>query len=83
LGTQQIILEGDSKIVIQAIQSQVPNRCRYGQIIDDIFRVLRGFRSWTAEHVKREANGAVHTLAKNAVVSIELEKIWTEETPPS
>ena len=73
LGLQQIILEGDSKQVVQAIITW----CHFGQGIEDIHALLSSFRRWKAEHVKRGLNEVAHGLAKiagNAGVS----KIWME-----
>lgn len=79
LGFQKIVLEGDSKSVVQAVNGGTP-WCKFGQIMEDIHAILPGFRSWKAEHVRREANAAAHGLAKAAELN-EIHKVWMEEVP--
>jgi ribonuclease HI len=67
LGLREIILEGDSKLVVEAILLKAPSRSTYGHIVGDILEVLKVFRSWAAGHVKREANAAAHGLPKGAL----------------
>lgn len=80
LGLQDMIREGDLKPVVQALKDNGPPWCKYGQVICDIHAVSTGFRSWTVEHVSREANHATHGLAKLAVQGF-IEKLWMEEIP--
>ncbi|XP_059431532.1 uncharacterized protein LOC132165040 [Corylus avellana] len=67
LGLQDLILEGDSKVVVMALKNTGPNWCSYGQVISDIVEVAHGFRSWTVEHVSREDNYAAHKMGQRAV----------------
>ena len=60
LGLLDVILEGDSLQVVQALRSMSQNWSPYGQIVDDARSVLYT-RSWTVSHVRREANSAAHT----------------------
>lgn len=62
------------------MQIEDPNGSRYGQIIEDTKTVLRMFRSWKVCHVKRDANGAAHGLAKQGVKT-PMNKVWIEEIP--
>lgn len=80
VGIQDIILEGDSLLVVKALNDSNPNWLRYGQIIEDTRLVLGSLRSWNVQHVKQEANAAAHGLAKNAI-SISTDHIWLEEIP--
>ena len=74
----EIILEGDSKQVVEAIKAKGPTWCKYGQIVGDTLEVLKAFRSWEIGHVKQTANRAAHRLAKAAIKEIEA-KIWIVE----
>ena len=38
-----IILEGDAKLVVDAVKVSTHNWCRFGQMIDDIRTVLHSF----------------------------------------
>lgn len=56
VGIRNILLEGDSLLVIKAINDPRSNWLHYGQIIEDIKLILGSLRSWTIRHVKRETN---------------------------
>ena len=79
VGVQNLILEGDSMVVVKAIESRGQKNHYYGQIIEDICLVLSSRRSWSVCHTKWEANGAAHGLAKEATRYI-IDKIWLEDT---
>jgi ribonuclease HI len=80
LGLRDIILEGDSKMVVDTILKKAPSRSTYGHTVGDTLEVLKIFRSWAAGHVKRTTNEAAHRLAKGALRETS-EKIWIEEIP--
>jgi ribonuclease HI len=80
VGVQDLILEGDSMVVVKAIESRGQKNQYYGQIIEDICVVLSSRRSWRVCHTKREANGAAHSLVKEATRYF-IDKIWLEDTP--
>ena len=80
LGFYEIMLEGGSLSVVKAIWETGQNWLQYEQIVEDTKMVLRSLRQWKICHVKREANGAAHGLAKEASRSI-MDIIWIEETP--
>jgi ribonuclease HI len=66
MGVFDVILEGDSLEVVNAIKEDQNSRRRYGHILDDIKIVLSSLRSWEVMHVKRDANMAAHRLTKEA-----------------
>lgn len=53
-GLQEVLLEGDSKIVVTALKDIDSNFCRYGQVIDDAKVVLKAFRGWEVLHHAHE-----------------------------
>jgi ribonuclease HI len=57
LGLREIILEGDSKLVVEAILLKAPSRSTYGHIVGDILEVLKVFRSWAARSGSCEEGG--------------------------
>ena len=57
IGVQNVILEGDSLLVVKALQDATENLSSYGHLIDDTRWLLRQFR--TAE-VKKNANKAAY-----------------------
>ena len=65
LGLLDIILEGDSAVVVKAIAAIDTNPSQYGQIVNHIKYAIC-IRSWAICHVHREANFAAHGLVKEA-----------------
>jgi ribonuclease HI len=80
VGIQDIFIEGDSKLVIQGINSSSSEFCQYGHIVEDIKKVLRTYRKWEAGFVRQEVNLVAHGLAKVAI-NEGWDIIWLEETP--
>jgi hypothetical protein len=75
LGLQDIILEGDFLLVVQAVRDQGMNLIPYGRIVEDARLILPMLRSWMVFHVKREANMAAHCSVKFALNGTG-ERIW-------
>jgi ribonuclease HI len=78
LGLLDVMLEGDSLQVVQALKCMSQNWSPYGQIVEDARSVLYTSRSWIVSHVKREANSAAHYLAKYALFNVQ-DRVWMEE----
>lgn len=53
-----------------------------GAIVAECQNIRHNFNSINFSHVRREANQAVHNLAKYAI-SISSDDVWTEETSSS
>lgn len=53
LRIQNILLEWDSKQVVQAITASGLQWCSFGQIIEDIHAIFPGSRRWQVKYVKR------------------------------
>jgi hypothetical protein len=66
-GFSTLMLEGDSLIVVNALNRTGLNWSMYGNIIADIQAVFQGFHSWKICHTQWRANLAAHTLAKEGV----------------
>ncbi|XP_059454987.1 uncharacterized protein LOC132185199 [Corylus avellana] len=80
LGGRAIILEGDAKQVVEAINFDVNNESRYGHIVEDIRQTLQTFSRWRCAFVNRNANIAAHGLAKGATKLV-MDREWKGETP--
>ena len=80
LSIHQMVIEGDSLRVIQAINGTRPVRTMYGHVIDDI-RFLSSSISCSFLHVKRKVNRLAHALARRAVSSANTD-VWLEDLPP-
>ncbi|XP_042988641.1 uncharacterized protein LOC122316174 [Carya illinoinensis] len=81
LGLQQIMLEGDSIAVGQAVQHKDESWSPTGLVIRDIKLLLSKVRTWSIHHIPRKFNVIVHALAKFALTSSE-EHIFMEDYPP-
>lgn len=81
LGLQQVHLEGDSKHVVDLLQSQGLDWSLGGCLIKDARRVLNSSINWTTSHIYREANKAAHQLAKATLE--ELEDVYDIELCPT
>ena len=75
------MVEGDNATVTKAIVSPHPNRSRLGHIYDDISTLASGFRSFSVNCIKRNANAVAHCLARYANQLVE-HMVWMEESPP-
>jgi ribonuclease HI len=81
MGCQRIILEGDSLIIVTALNKDHPCSSSYGQVIDDIRVHLSSFHNHFVSHVSRQANNAAHVLAQFAL-TLSCDRVWKEECPP-
>jgi ribonuclease HI len=80
VGVHDVIFEGDSLLVVKAVQDSQPSWLPYGQIINDIKWALGSLRRWNIRHVKRDANKAAHELSKFATRNSD-SNVWLEESP--
>ncbi|XP_041001662.1 uncharacterized protein LOC121247365 [Juglans microcarpa x Juglans regia] len=67
LGFNRVIIEGDAKVILEAVVN--PNTCwtAYGQIIQDVKESLKELNDWKIIFVRRKRNEVAHILAKMAV----------------
>ena len=79
MGFFDILLEGDSLMAVKAIKLQQEINASYGHLLEDIQLVLTTLRSCDIKHIRREANEAVHILAREASKN-HGNNIWVEET---
>ena len=82
ISLDNVIVEGDSLVVTQALKSKVVGLAAYGLLIRDAFSLAGNFSKVSYSHIKREGNKVAHGLAKLAVNLAEC-VIWMEEVPPS
>ncbi|XP_059441059.1 uncharacterized protein LOC132173561 [Corylus avellana] len=80
LGLEKVCLEGDARVVVQAIQYEANRGGKYGHVSHDIAEMLGGLQEWRVQHVPREGNGAAHCLAKYALSCME-RCIWLDDFP--
>ena len=79
LSLHNVVFEGDSLKVIQAIIHTRPVQTLYGHIIDEI-RLLSSSFICNFLHVNRKGNKLVHALTRRVVLSADSD-VWIEELP--
>ena len=67
IGVQNVILEGDSLIVVKAFQAKTENLSPYRHLIEDTILLPCNFRMAEVRHVNRIFNKVAHGLAREAV----------------
>jgi ribonuclease HI len=81
IGVHRVVLEGDAKQIVDAVNANSASWSRFGHLIDDTRRILESFSQWKCQFVRREANEAAHRLAKAATIDVN-DRIW-RDAPPS
>ncbi|XP_042964700.1 uncharacterized protein LOC122298922 [Carya illinoinensis] len=66
LGYQDIILEGDSLLVVEGLKSKSDDLNYTGLITADTKDILNTFNSWSTRHIVRSINVVAHALSKDA-----------------
>ena len=81
LGFDNIILEGDSEVLIKSLAKGGNSLAHYGHLIAEIHVLMAQFSSLSLSHVMRHCNHLAHALAQRASSTPDL-SIWMEEIPP-
>ena len=79
-GFSELVVEGDSQSVMDALKLEKSLSSRVGHILQDVFCLLKGLR-WSQVQFTRSANMAAHALARHAK-NVSHEIIWMEDSPP-
>jgi ribonuclease HI len=67
LGVQRVILEGDAKSLVDAVNStERDDSCR-GQLVADIQLSVTSFQDWQMVYAPRQVNRIAHCLAQQAL----------------
>ena len=80
LAMQELILEGDAIIVVQAMNQEELCREDYGQLINGAKNTLNQGCQWQVRHVRPTANGATHKLAKMGL-QFQERQTWVNNFP--
>jgi ribonuclease HI len=67
LGFQRVHFEGDSKIVVEGVNSTKEDWSGKGMVLEDIKLELQAIPQWRMTFVRRDGNHAAHTLSKWAI----------------
>ena len=82
IGLDNVILEGDSKVVTQALETKDVGLAAFGLLIRDACTLAGNFSDVSYSHTKRKSNKVAHSLVKLAT-NLANCVIWMEEVPPS
>ncbi|XP_059436088.1 uncharacterized protein LOC132169016 [Corylus avellana] len=80
MGLSQILLEGDAKVVVEAVNAVTTDGSTIGHLVDDMKVLLSAFRQWRVQQVGRELNKMAHTIARQAVRE-GIERTWIGVVP--
>ena len=78
LGLCDLVIEGDSALVIQAIKDGQPCQSFYGHIVDGILHLTAQLRCFTFCHVKCNCNRIADALAKKSGVGLDFQ-VWVKD----
>lgn len=81
LGFTNVEFEGDCKLVVVAINSNIPFHDAISPIVFDIHQMLRSDQHWKVSYAPREQNRRAYCLA-NLGCNSNLETICVEDYPP-
>jgi len=81
MGFQQVIFEGESLRVVQALKQDSPSLSPFSQLLEDIRTRLSSLVVFEVHHIYQEANLVAHHLARLAISS-SLDHIWVEDYQP-
>uniref|UniRef100_A0A2N9J5F1 RNase H type-1 domain-containing protein n=1 Tax=Fagus sylvatica TaxID=28930 RepID=A0A2N9J5F1_FAGSY len=81
IGLTEAEFEGDSQIVVTALNDTHPSLATFGLLIVDAKAMARKLQKFSFSHVKRQGNRLAHALAHKAQFCNSLE-VWMEAVPP-
>jgi ribonuclease HI len=67
MGFNHLVLEGDAKVIVEAINSEDANWSMTGHLVMDLKTRLQEFEQWQVSAVGQERNNAAHCVAKMAI----------------
>ena len=80
LGLKNIVAEGDSLAVVQALKGSITPAISIQKIAEGISWWLKKFDNWKILHARRSSNTTAHSMAKEAKSILE-SVIWVEDSP--
>ena len=81
LGLSSIVLEGDSKITMDALAGENLSLAEYGHLVGEAKELAKDFAYIEFYHVLRQKNSAVHNITKHAR-HVSKYLVWIEDVPP-
>jgi ribonuclease HI len=80
MGLQKVILEGDAKLVVDAINAKDNNWSSIRHLVEDTCSILQSNSQWKCVHLNRSANMPAYRLAKLATIDV-IDKLWNSLIP--
>ena len=80
IGISEVVFEGDSTIIVQALKHGQVDQSVYGHILDDVTQKTSQFLFYEFSHVPRICNKVADLLAKKARVG-SVSQVWLEDFP--
>lgn len=68
IGLDRVILEGDSSVLIQALQPGCRPRAQFCHLANDISFLVTHFIGLKFSHVRRHCNKVAHSLARRTTI---------------
>jgi hypothetical protein len=62
-----MILESDALQIVQALKIDVPNKNKYGYLIQNTQRILNRLHKWQVHIISQNLIGTIHRLAKEVL----------------
>ena len=78
LGFQNVILEGDSLGLIQALKAEDHNLSPLGLLVEDVKLFANNFVRLSSSHIKRSDNSVTHNLEKHSIRIPDFQ-VWMED----
>lgn len=79
LGFKLAIFEGDSQLLVEAINREEDSETWYGHLVAEVKTWFKNRQQWTISFIHREGNQAAHKSAK--CLNLLEEKVWIEVSP--
>ena len=80
IGLNQVVIEGDSVIVIEALKNGLGQFASYGNFLDDIRSQSAGFQYVEFSYTSSVCNSVADALAKKAKSGVGFQ-VWLEDLP--
>ena len=78
IAVHRVILEGDSTILINELQSTNHSLAHFGHLAEDVKYLTSCFQKCMFSHVRKHCNKVAHSLARRALKHL----VWMEDVPP-
>ena len=81
IGIDQVIIEGDFKVIYKDLIDLGPSLALHGHLICDVLHLASVFSLCSFNNVGRIGNNVAHNLARRAISTHDL-NVWMKEVPP-